>query len=681
MVNDSFAQSQSRFELTLSVSDNVINTLRKTLDRFAVLCFLFFCVFCHVEKAHSQSQLHNPLIMHPDPFITAHNGIYYALATQGNQITIWSSPRMELLGSSASVVWTPTTGSPGASLSQIYSPTLWQMNGAWWIYFTATADGRNEDHQIYVLQSAGNNPLGPYTYAGQMNTANSAIDPSILTVGGINYLMYVRFPGNVENDIYIAPLSDPLTFAGPAPTQPFLRPTFPWEMGAGSSDRYPVVEGPTALYHNGKTFIVYSGSDTDVPVYCLGLLTYSGTGNVTDPAQWMRSGPVFQESLVNNVYGPGRGTFTTSPDGQQDWLLFAAKTTSAQTFAGRTIRAQQFTYNADGSPNFGIPLALTTAVSAPSGVGGAVPAPSLSFTQQNDQLSSAPASAGLGNVLYVAFRANDASNTLWIDSTVDGSLLQGAQHKANISMGSGPAMKAFGGQLAIAFQSNTDDSLFVCLSPASLALSCTHINNAGVTSFAVHSQGSPSLWSANGRLYMAYQTSAADVNGINHIVVVSSADGATFDQGKVFGATSGTPPSIASYNGQVVIAFQSNDSRKDLYLQLLPYDLTSVTSSMLYPTQLQTKPALALVKLSTSTFPTLMLAFGGVDANQSLNYEPYYGVSLYDETQSGASIGSAPDEAVWTPLQGANANKPVLTVSFRSKDVSNHLWMGTSVIP
>jgi GH43 family beta-xylosidase len=37
------------------------------------------------------------------------------------------------------------------------------------------------------------------------------------------------------------------------------------------------------------------------------------------------------------------------------WLLYAAKTTNAPTAARRETRAQRFTWNADGTPNFGVP--------------------------------------------------------------------------------------------------------------------------------------------------------------------------------------------------------------------------------------------------------------------------------------------------------------------------------------
>jgi GH43 family beta-xylosidase len=586
---------------------------------------------------------------------------------------------MELLGSSANVVWTvPNDGSTASTLTQIWSPTLWQINGSWWIYFTATPDGTNTGHNIYALQSSTSNPLGPYTFAGQINTGRPSIDPSILTINGTNYLMYVSITGGF-NGVWITALSDPLTPTGNNAL--LIYPDQPWERGAGTSYNYPVSEGPTALYYGGKTFIVYSGSDTATPVYCLGMITYAGAGDVTDYHNWTKTGPLFQQNLGNRVYGPGRGTFTLSPDGQQNWLIYAAKTTNTYTPAGRTTRAQQFSYNADGTPNFGVPVSLSTSQTPPSGEAQVAPPPQIAFARQGELINGAPTLAALNGLLYIGFRADDSSNTLWVDTSFDGSGLQGAQHISNVSMGSTPAMAAFNNNMYVAFQSNSDDSLFVCTYALNPNPVCTHITGAGSPQVTIHMSGAPSLWVVNGRLYLAYWTSANDSNGAHHIAILSSANGTTFDQGRVFSATAGSPPALAAYNGHIVTAFQANDSRSVLYLQQYPYNLQSTTQTDFYPTQIKTAPALMLVQPSTSSFPTLMIAYEGNDSNQYLNYEPFYGVSLYVSTQDTAMVGSSPAEIVWTPSQGANANKATMTVAFRSKDSSNHLWLGSKAVP
>lgn len=203
-------------------------------------------------------------------------------------------------------------------------------------------------------------------FKGQLGgtSATTAIDPSLLRIKEKLYILYVQEHG--ENAVYIAPLSDPLTQS--LPPSLLISPDQPWERGAGSGQStYPVAEGPTALYHNGKTFIVYSGSDTGNYNYCLGLLTYNGNGDPLQKSSWTKTGPVFQYSTANGVYGPGRATFTISPDGKQHWMVYHAKSSSDYVYEGRVTRAQPFTWNADGSPNFGTPVSLKSALDPPVG--------------------------------------------------------------------------------------------------------------------------------------------------------------------------------------------------------------------------------------------------------------------------------------------------------------------------
>ncbi len=289
----------------------------------------------------------NPILNHADPFITPHPvaGRYLLLATSGKDVTIWSGSTVQTAAANAKTVFTPSDG-----LQELWSPTLWHMDGRWWIYFTGRMPGK--EHAIYVLESDTDDALASYSFKGALNLGGRAsIDPSVLTVGGVRYLMYVTVDSGA-NEIHMVRLAGPMQPAGPASL--LARPEYPWEKGAGSTRNYPVDEGPTALYHGGKTFVVFSASDTASPRYCLGLLTYQG-GDPLEAANWVKSPePVFAASPAHGIWGPGRGTFAVGTDGA-DWLLYAAKSTDAPTSAGRATRAQRFTWKGDGTPDFGVP--------------------------------------------------------------------------------------------------------------------------------------------------------------------------------------------------------------------------------------------------------------------------------------------------------------------------------------
>lgn len=295
----------------------------------------------------ANAQTTNPILSHPDPFITSGpvtSDGRYVLTASDSEIKLWSGTAPATAAADPHVIYTPTGG-----MTQTWSPTVWKMNGHWWVYFTARMPG--EKHKIFVLRSDTGDVLGKYTFQGALDTGVPSIDPSLLVIGKSRYLMYVSV-GNGENAIRIRKLKAPMQFDGDSTL--IAEPSAPWEKGEGATKNYPVNEGPTALYHKGKTFIVFSASDTASPRYCLGLLTLVGKDPLVRENWQKTPHPVFEWAPKNSIYGPGRGTFAKAKDGSM-WLLYAAKSTDDPTSAHREIRAQRFEWNSDGSPNFGIP--------------------------------------------------------------------------------------------------------------------------------------------------------------------------------------------------------------------------------------------------------------------------------------------------------------------------------------
>jgi hypothetical protein len=221
---------------------------------------------------------------------------------------------------------------------------------------------------MHVLESSGTDPLGPYTYKAHIFDPKNdgwAIDGSILKLpDGKLYYMFSSWEGDNQN-MFIAPMSNPWTISGGRVR--ISTPTYDWEKSVAN-----VNEGPVALQHNGKIFIVYSASACWGPDYKLGMLTYTG-GDVLSPSSWVKQpNPVFQRSDANGVYGPGHNGFFTSPDGTESWIVYHANSAPDDGCTGeRTTRVQKFTWNDDGTPNFGAPLSLETPITAPSGERGA----------------------------------------------------------------------------------------------------------------------------------------------------------------------------------------------------------------------------------------------------------------------------------------------------------------------
>lgn len=297
-----------------------------------------------------------------DPSIVFKDGYYYYVKSmRDNSIVVAKARRLQDIGSAPRVtVYTPPSGTMYSK--DLWAPELQYINGKWYIYFAAD-DGDNANHRMYVLEGNSQDPQGTYTFKGKItdSTDRWAIDGAVLqTDDGALYFIWSGWEGtvNVKQNLYIAPMSNPWTISGPRVM--ISTPAEAWELHG-----QPYInEGPELLKKDGKIFIVYSASGSWTDDYALGMLTNTN-GNVLDPASWTKSGPVF--SKAPTAYGPGHNTFTVSPDGKEDWLVYHAVKNSGGGWANRSVRAQKFTWNADGTPNFGTPVSYGAAIVEPSG--------------------------------------------------------------------------------------------------------------------------------------------------------------------------------------------------------------------------------------------------------------------------------------------------------------------------
>ncbi|MCX5259275.1 family 43 glycosylhydrolase [Streptomyces canus] len=304
-----------------------------------------------------------------DPYMTYYNGNYYLMTTPySGPLTMRKAPTIEAL-KQASPVPVFSDHATGRDHS-IWAPEMHLLDGPngkrWYIYYSAGTGAAN-DQRVHVLESAGLDPLGPYTYKGMVFGASDwwGIDGSVVTINGQLYLIWSGVPTPLRTQgtvgTFIVALSDPWTVTGPR-TQ-ISSPTYSWETVGTKMN-----EGPVALQHDGKTFITYSASLCSTPDYKLGMLTLTG-GDPLVASNWVKSSePVFQRNDANSVYGPGHNGFFKSPDGTEDWIVYHANPVSTDgCYTTRSTRIQKITWNADGSPNLGVPVATGTALTVPSG--------------------------------------------------------------------------------------------------------------------------------------------------------------------------------------------------------------------------------------------------------------------------------------------------------------------------
>jgi GH43 family beta-xylosidase len=320
----------------------------------------------------------NPLLpAGADPWSLYKDGYYYYMHTIGNRLDLWKTRSLAgLKDAERKTIWTPPATGPYSK--DIWAPEIHFLAGKWYVYFAAD-DGHNKNHRLWVLENASPDPLqGTWEMKGKLadRTDKWAIDGSVFEHRGKLYLVWSGWEGDVNGrqDIYLARMKNPWTIKGKRVL--LSKPTYPWERN-GDIPRQPgseepphvdVNEGPQVLRHDDKLFLVYSASGCWTDNYTLGMLTASARSKLRKPASWHKHPePLFQPSPADSVFAPGHNSFFKSPDGTEDWILYHANSEPGQGCGRfRSPRAQKFTWNADGTPNFGKPIPTSAALAIPS---------------------------------------------------------------------------------------------------------------------------------------------------------------------------------------------------------------------------------------------------------------------------------------------------------------------------
>jgi GH43 family beta-xylosidase len=348
-----------------------------------------------------------------DPFLATFEGNYYLITTTfTNTLAIRKSPTLAGLATAPNVeVFSDTTPSRG---NNFWAPELFFLNNRWYIYYSAATVGQPccDTQRTHVLESVGTDPMGPYTYRnilthGSLGLNGWLIDASILQLNGSLYLLGSGFIAGSTQSLVIAQMSNPFTLAGG-----FSRissPTFSWEVQGGT-----VNEGPVVLQNNGQTFIVYSASSCNGPDYKLGRLTYVG-GNPLAITSWSKfPNPVFQRNDAAGVFGPGHNGFFRSPNGAEHWIIYHANNSTAGGCGnGRTTRAQRFTFNADGTPNFGTPVGLGVTLVGPAGETAATPTAYTVVNRNSGRCLDVAGSSTADGANIFQFACNGGNNQRW----------------------------------------------------------------------------------------------------------------------------------------------------------------------------------------------------------------------------------------------------------------------------
>ena len=310
----------------------------------------------------------NPLFDGADPWLVRKDGYYYYCSASGRGISISRSRFITRKGETKRIWDAPDTG---WNRSCIWAPELHFLDGRWYIYYAAGESGPPYIHQkTGVLQSATEDPMGPYRDMGMLYTGDNpdmktentwAIDMTVFRYRGKLYAVWSGWerPANTDKTsqhLYIAEMENPSTMK--SPRVKISSPEESWETG-GPLD---LQEGPEILTRGDRLFIIYSCRESWTVDYRLGMLELiDPPGPLTDPSSWKKSGPVF-----SGPFGTGHCSFVKSPDGKEDWIIYHSKKSTKEGWE-RDIRAQKFTWGLNGYPVFGNAVPAGEEIKRPSG--------------------------------------------------------------------------------------------------------------------------------------------------------------------------------------------------------------------------------------------------------------------------------------------------------------------------
>jgi GH43 family beta-xylosidase len=306
-----------------------------------------------------------------DPHIVYHNGFYYELYNQGidSAITIRKATSLATLDDAPNVTVYAADSQTGGNIG--WGGFFFHYNNRWYIYdnqFTS------QPYSAFVLESAGDDPGGPYTFKAQVvgpgSGGQSYVNTAVL-IGSQLYSIQTA-DSSAGHGIYIATMSNPWTVSSAFTL--IANPTGGWENG--------IDEGGSVLVRNGTVYNIFSVGNYNYPSYCVGLLTASASANLLLAGSWTKSpGCVFSSNTSTGPWGPGSATWFKSPDGTQDWMAYHGQSVSWGDATSRQITAKQVTWDGSGNPVFGSPVAFGTPITLPSGDPGDPGAPSGSLQQ------------------------------------------------------------------------------------------------------------------------------------------------------------------------------------------------------------------------------------------------------------------------------------------------------------
>ncbi len=354
-----------------------MKTKMKTKLNFLFLVMLTLISFgrCSEKESNVEKEVNktftNPVWDGADPWMTKNGDNYIYCFSSNNSIIVSKSKKMTKRGEMKNIWQAPANG---WNRSCVWAPEIHFIQGRWYVYYAAGEAGPPFIHQrTGVLRSKTDDVFSEYEDMGVLYTGDNSSDPTSnvwaidMTILENKGKLYAIWSGWIKQEttdatqqhLYISEMENPYKLKG-------LRvklssPVESWETGGPLN----LNEGPEILKNGEKVFVVYSCRESWMVEYRQGMLQLiNPDGNLLDPANWKKTGPVFLGN--SQVFGVGHCSFVKSPDDTGDWIIYHSKKSATPGWE-RDVRMQPFSWNADGTPNFGQAIPAGQKLNVPSG--------------------------------------------------------------------------------------------------------------------------------------------------------------------------------------------------------------------------------------------------------------------------------------------------------------------------
>lgn len=232
--------------------------------------------------------------------------------------------------------------------TELWAPEMHHYQGHWYVFYAADYENDNTRHRMYAARSVTDDPMGAWERPVKLELPDDqwAIDGTFFEYSD-GRIFFIWSGWRNENEgpslwkqyLYIAQLEtgDPTRVVS---TQRVMisKPQYYWEM-----TQLPQNEGPAVLVSPAGTYYcMYAANYSASNDYVVAALRL--TGDPMDPGAWEKlPKPVLRSNEAAGIYAPGHASFTKSPDGTEDWIVYHTAKADSSGW-DRNGRAQKITW-------------------------------------------------------------------------------------------------------------------------------------------------------------------------------------------------------------------------------------------------------------------------------------------------------------------------------------------------